>query len=233
MSAPREPPPPVPGRRGGARPVDARRPRHGAAAGLDDDAGRLPVPQGRAPGAGPAAGAARRGARRAAPRSRRPGRRRRPFDGWADVLDGRRRRRRRGAAGEARRAWWRSAIRCTRRASRTTCASSTCRRSPCRACSSAATRIPFGTPDELEHWTATIAGPVTHHWIAGGRHDLRGKDGEVVAVVKDWLADLAGLSSPSDGGGRDLGGQGVPSACPLVLARAGTPRWPPAAATRR
>jgi predicted alpha/beta-hydrolase family hydrolase len=49
---------------------------------------------------------------------------------------------------------------------------------------------PFGTPDELEHWTATIAGPVTHHWIAGGRHDLRGKDREVVDVVKAWLAEL-------------------------------------------
>jgi uncharacterized protein len=49
---------------------------------------------------------------------------------------------------------------------------------------------PFGTPAELEHWTATIAGPVTHHWIAGGRHDLKGKDREVVGVVKDWLADL-------------------------------------------
>ena len=36
-----------------------------------------------------------------------------------------------------------------------------------------------------------IGGPATHHWIAGGRHDLRGKDGEVVAVVKDWLAELA------------------------------------------
>jgi uncharacterized protein len=51
-------------------------------------------------------------------------------------------------------------------------------------------RDPFGTPDELERWTATVAGPVTHHWIAGGRHDLRGKDGEVVAVVREWLAAL-------------------------------------------
>ena len=51
-------------------------------------------------------------------------------------------------------------------------------------------RDPFGTPDELEHWTATIAGPVTHHWIAGGRHDLRGKDAEVVAVVEEWLRGL-------------------------------------------
>jgi uncharacterized protein len=53
-------------------------------------------------------------------------------------------------------------------------------------------RDPFGTPDELEHWTATIAGPVTHHWIAGGRHDLKGKDREVVDVVKGWLAELPG-----------------------------------------
>jgi predicted alpha/beta-hydrolase family hydrolase len=51
-------------------------------------------------------------------------------------------------------------------------------------------RDPFGTPDELERWTATIAGAVTHHWIAGGRHDLRGKDVEVVAVVEEWLASL-------------------------------------------
>jgi uncharacterized protein len=53
-------------------------------------------------------------------------------------------------------------------------------------------RDPFGTPDELEQWTATIAGPVAHHWIAGGRHDLRGKDGEVVAAVEEWLAGLPG-----------------------------------------
>ncbi len=53
-------------------------------------------------------------------------------------------------------------------------------------------RDPFGTPDEMEHWTATIAGPVTHHWIAGGRHDLKGKDREVVATVQAWLAALPG-----------------------------------------
>ena len=49
-------------------------------------------------------------------------------------------------------------------------------------------RDPFGTPAELERWTATIPAPVAHHWIAGGRHDLRGKDAEVVAVVEEWLA---------------------------------------------
>jgi len=51
-------------------------------------------------------------------------------------------------------------------------------------------RDPFGSPDELEQWTGTIPAPVTHRWIVGGRHDLKGKDGEVVAAVKEWLAAL-------------------------------------------
>lgn len=51
-------------------------------------------------------------------------------------------------------------------------------------------RDPFGTPEELEHWTATIPGPVTHHWIEGG-HDLRGGDPEVAATVAAWLAELS------------------------------------------
>ena len=52
------------------------------------------------------------------------------------------------------------------------------------------TADPFGTPDELRQWTATIAGPVSHHFIDGGRHDLKGKDEVVVEVVRDWLAAL-------------------------------------------
>ena len=52
------------------------------------------------------------------------------------------------------------------------------------------TADPFGTPDELQHWTETIPGAVTHHFIDGGRHDLRGKDGVVVDVVRAWLASL-------------------------------------------
>ncbi|MCU1357338.1 MAG: dienelactone hydrolase [Acidimicrobiales bacterium] len=52
------------------------------------------------------------------------------------------------------------------------------------------TRDPFGTPAELEAATATIGGPVAHHWIEGGRHDLKGKDPEVSSVVAAWLAGL-------------------------------------------
>ena len=49
------------------------------------------------------------------------------------------------------------------------------------------TRDAFGTPDELLEATAAIPGPVHHHWVEGGRHDLRGADGEVAAVVSAWV----------------------------------------------
>jgi predicted alpha/beta-hydrolase family hydrolase len=52
------------------------------------------------------------------------------------------------------------------------------------------TRDPFGTPDEFAAHTGAIAGPVTHVWVEGGRHDLRGSDGEVATAVGDWLRDL-------------------------------------------
>jgi predicted alpha/beta-hydrolase family hydrolase len=52
------------------------------------------------------------------------------------------------------------------------------------------TRDPFGTPDEFAEAFALIPGPVTTVWLEGGRHDLRGKDAQVVAAVKDWLAQL-------------------------------------------
>ena len=51
------------------------------------------------------------------------------------------------------------------------------------------TRDPFGSPEELERWTATIAGPVTHHWLDGG-HDLKGKDAEISSVVAEWVRAL-------------------------------------------
>lgn len=52
------------------------------------------------------------------------------------------------------------------------------------------TRDPFGTPDELESHTAAIAGPVTHVWIDGGRHELKGADEQVAKIVDDWLRSL-------------------------------------------
>jgi predicted alpha/beta-hydrolase family hydrolase len=51
------------------------------------------------------------------------------------------------------------------------------------------TRDPFGSPNELQQWTATIAGEVTHHWLDGG-HDLKGKDAEVARLVADWVRTL-------------------------------------------
>lgn len=52
------------------------------------------------------------------------------------------------------------------------------------------TRDPFGTPDELIAHTAVIAGPVTHHWIDGGRHDLDRADDAITAAITAWIADL-------------------------------------------
>lgn len=52
------------------------------------------------------------------------------------------------------------------------------------------TRDPFGTPEELEHHTAAIPGPVTHEWIDGARHDLRGADSRIAGVIQDWVGGL-------------------------------------------
>ena len=50
------------------------------------------------------------------------------------------------------------------------------------------TRDPFGSPDELTAATATIPGPVTHEWIEGGRHDLKGADRRIGELVAAWLS---------------------------------------------
>jgi predicted alpha/beta-hydrolase family hydrolase len=50
------------------------------------------------------------------------------------------------------------------------------------------TKDPFATPEELQQWTATIAAPVEHVWIEGGRHDLKGADDTIAAAVADFLA---------------------------------------------
>ncbi len=52
------------------------------------------------------------------------------------------------------------------------------------------TRDPFGTPDELEAHTAAVAGPVTHVWVEGARHELKGADEHVAETVRDWLISL-------------------------------------------
>jgi len=52
------------------------------------------------------------------------------------------------------------------------------------------TRDPFGSPEELQRWTATIPGPVTHVWIEGKRHELRGEDDRIAAEVAAWVRAL-------------------------------------------
>jgi predicted alpha/beta-hydrolase family hydrolase len=52
------------------------------------------------------------------------------------------------------------------------------------------TRDPFATPEELGSHTAAIAGEVTHVWIEGGRHELKGADARVAKAVADWASAL-------------------------------------------
>jgi predicted alpha/beta-hydrolase family hydrolase len=54
------------------------------------------------------------------------------------------------------------------------------------------TRDAFGSPTELEGATAAIPGAVTHHWIEGKSHGLRGADAELVSVVVPWVESLGG-----------------------------------------
>jgi predicted alpha/beta-hydrolase family hydrolase len=52
------------------------------------------------------------------------------------------------------------------------------------------TRDAFGAPAELEAATAAIPGPVTHRWIDGKDHGLRGCDETVAAFVLEWLSSV-------------------------------------------
>ena len=52
------------------------------------------------------------------------------------------------------------------------------------------TRDAFGTPEELEAHARTIPGPVTHVWVEGKGHDLRGADRAIVEAVSTWLSGL-------------------------------------------
>ncbi len=49
------------------------------------------------------------------------------------------------------------------------------------------TKDPFGSPEELTEWTATIPAPVEHVWIEGKGHDLRGADAEVADAVSEFV----------------------------------------------
>jgi predicted alpha/beta-hydrolase family hydrolase len=52
------------------------------------------------------------------------------------------------------------------------------------------TKDPFGTPEELTEWTKVIPGPVTHHWMEGKGHDLKGCDQRIATLVADWISEL-------------------------------------------
>lgn len=65
------------------------------------------------------------------------------------------------------------------------------------------TRDAFGSPAELEAATGAIPGQVTHVWVEGGDHGLRGKDAAVATAVRRWLEALIGnLPPPPDIGPR-------------------------------
>jgi predicted alpha/beta-hydrolase family hydrolase len=51
-------------------------------------------------------------------------------------------------------------------------------------------RDPFGSPAELQQWTATIPGEVTHQWVEGRGHDLKGSDAAVAEMVATWISAL-------------------------------------------
>lgn len=52
------------------------------------------------------------------------------------------------------------------------------------------TKDPFGSPEELIGWTATIRAPVEHVWIEDGRHDLRGADDMIASAVAEFVYGL-------------------------------------------
>jgi uncharacterized protein len=52
------------------------------------------------------------------------------------------------------------------------------------------TKDPFGSPDELTAHTGAISGAVTHVWVEGKGHDLKGADVVVGAAISRWLASV-------------------------------------------
>jgi predicted alpha/beta-hydrolase family hydrolase len=58
------------------------------------------------------------------------------------------------------------------------------------------TKDAFGTPKELEAATSAIPAAVTHRWIDGKDHALRGSDTNVVDAALEWIGDLPASSGP-------------------------------------
>ena len=56
------------------------------------------------------------------------------------------------------------------------------------------TRDAFATPDELRAATEAIPGAVSHAWIEGGDHGLRGHDAEVAELVAGWMRAQLGAA---------------------------------------
>lgn len=52
------------------------------------------------------------------------------------------------------------------------------------------TRDAFGSPAELMAATARIPGSVTHIWMEGSGHELKGCDQLVAAAVAEWLSGV-------------------------------------------
>jgi uncharacterized protein len=52
------------------------------------------------------------------------------------------------------------------------------------------TRDTFGSPEELQEWTATIPGEVTHVWMDRKGHDLKACDAEIAAAIVTWLPTI-------------------------------------------
>ena len=65
------------------------------------------------------------------------------------------------------------------------------------------TKDPFGSPDELEAATAAIAGDVTHEWLDGKGHDLKGADARVADAVDLWTRAVGMATVASTEPGRD------------------------------
>lgn len=52
------------------------------------------------------------------------------------------------------------------------------------------TKDSFGSPAELEEHTSVIPGPVTHEWLDGKGHDLKGANADLARIVRAWLQGI-------------------------------------------